>query len=402
MGIHPDIFIDENAWLLEWSNRWDRLSQIKRCTRCIYGTDLPKITFNSEGVCNFCEMHDKLSADYPAGDAGWSKMQEVVAEIKNENRKKQFDVIVGVSGGCDSSYLLHLAKELGLRPLAVHYDNTWNSTIAVENIKAILKILDVELWTYVVDNEEYDDLYRSYLQAGTPDLESPTDIGLATVLNRAADKFKTRYIFEGHSFRTEGISPLGWLYMDARYIQSVQKQFGTRKLKTFPNLWFTSQLKWMLVNRLKKIRPLWYINHNKEETKKLLSDKYGWKWYGGHHLENRMTAFFHTYFFPRRWEIDARILGFAALVRSGQMGREEGLKLLGRPPECDLEIVELVKKRLGYDNDDFIKLMCLPKKSYKEYKTYKPLFEKLRGFFYLMAKMDLIPMSFYMKYTSKD
>ena len=190
--------------------------------------------------------------------------------------------------------------------------------------------------------------------------------------------------------------------MDAKYIQSVQKMYGKRKLKTFPNLWLTSQLKWMLLTRLKKIRPLWYINHNKENTKKLLAENYGWKWYGGHHLENRITSFFHTYFFPRRWEIDARILGFAALIRSGQIGREGGLNMLSQAPDCDLEIIDMVKKRLGYEDDEFIQLMCLPKRSYREFKTYKPVFEKMRGFFYIMAKMDLIPMSFYMKYTAKD
>ena len=400
--MHSEIFVSETAWQTEWQNRWDKLSQIKRCTRCLYGEDVPQISFNEKGVCNFCETHDRLSEEYPAGEAGWKKMKEIAEQIRRENRKNKIDVIVGVSGGCDSSYLIHLSKELNLRPMAVHFDNTWNSTIAVENIKSLLKTLDVELWTYVVDNEEYDDLYRSFLQAGTPDLESPTDIGLATVLNRAADRFKTRYIFEGHSFRTEGISPLGWLYMDAKYIQSVHRQYGKMRMKTFPNLWLSLQLKWMLINRLKKIRPLWYINHNKEETKKKLSEAYGWRWYGGHHLENRITAFFHTFFFPRRWSIDARILGFASLVRSGQMERSEGLQLLSRPPDCDIEIVELVKKRLGYSNEDFVNLMCLPKRSYRDFRSYKPTFERWRRFFHIMAKMDLIPMSFYLKYTAKD
>src|SRR5205823_276035 len=153
----------------------------------------------------------------------------------------------------DSSYLLWLVKEkLGLRPLAVHFDNTWDSTIAVENIRGVLEQLQIELETYVVDNEEYDDIYRSFLLAGVPDIEPPTDIGLATVLYRVAAKHGVQYIFEGHSFRTEGISPLGWLYLDARYIQSIHSQFGTVPMRTFPNLWFSSFLYWTGMRRIKK------------------------------------------------------------------------------------------------------------------------------------------------------
>ena len=143
-------------------------------------------------------------------------------------------MIVGVSGGCDFTYLLWLAKDLGLRPLAVHFDNTWNSMVAVENIHDALKALDVDLYTYVVDNKEYDDIYRSFLKAGVPDTEAPTDIGLASTLNIACEKYGVKYIFEGHSFRTEGISPLGWIYMDGKYIQSVQQQFGTVPFNNFP------------------------------------------------------------------------------------------------------------------------------------------------------------------------
>jgi hypothetical protein len=310
--------------------------------------------------------------------------------------------VVGVSGGADSSFLVHLTKELGLRPLAVHFDNTWDSTIAVENIKRLLDILNVDLWTYVVNNEEYDRIYRSFLESGVPDLESPTDIGLARTLNMAAEKYGIKFIFEGHSFRTEGIAPLGWLYMDARYIQTIHSTYGDGKLETFPNLWFSSMMKSMLFHRTKKIRPLWYINHTKENTKKMLAEKYGWQWYGGHHLENRITAFYHTYFLPRRFNIDMRLLGFSALIRSGQMKREDGLSLISNPPLCDMDLLEMVKKRLDLSDDRFIQLMSLPVRTYREFRTYKQMFERLRPFFYLMAKSNLIPKSFYIKYTSRN
>ena len=184
-----------------------------RCTRCLYDETTPSITFDHDGVCNYCRLHDDLDAQYPTGDAGERRLRELAEVIKKDGRKRPFDVVVGVSGGCDSSYLIYKAKELGLRPLAVHFDNTWNTTTAVENIHNVLKRLDVQLYTYVVDNEEYDDIYRSFLKAGVPDIEAPTDIALAATLYKAAEQYGIKYIFEGHSFRTEGISPLGWLYM---------------------------------------------------------------------------------------------------------------------------------------------------------------------------------------------
>jgi N-acetyl sugar amidotransferase len=390
--------LKKEKWVEEWP---DRLKRVKvRCNRCLYDNTVPNISFDEHGICNYCKTHDQLDHDYPIGEAGYKKLQLTAQRIKNEHKRKEYDVIVGVSGGCDSSYTIYLAKELGLRPLAVHFDNTWDSTIAVENISNVLKALDVELFTYVVDNEEYDDIYRSIFKAGVPDLEIPTDLGLAATLNMAAEKFGIRYILEGHSFRTEGLFPLGWLYIDAKYLESIQKQYGTMELKTFPNLWLSSQLKWMLVKRIKKIRPLWFTTYNKDEVKRLLSKELGWKYYGGHHLENRITTFYHTYFLPRRFEVDERLVEYSALIRSGQMSKEAGLKLLQEPPDFDPELVTMVKKRLGFTEDEFETYMTMPKKSYRDFKTYKPLFEKMRPFFWVMAKLDLIPMSFYIKYTS--
>jgi len=374
-----------------------------RCKRCLYDENTPAISFDSRGICNYCQTHDQLEIEYPTGAEGERKLQELAKQIADEGRSKKYDCVVGVSGGCDSSNMLYIVKkELGLRPLAAHFDNTWDSTIAVENLHNVLRKLDIELFTYVVDNEEYDDIYRAFMIAGVPDIEAPTDIGLATTLYLAALKQRVRYIFEGHSFRTEGISPLGWLYMDGKYIQSVHRQYGNLKMKTFPNLWLSSFLYWTGIKQIKKIRPLYYVNYNKEEVKRFLSEQLGWKWYGGHHLENRFTAFYHSYFMPRRFGIDQRTLGYSALVRSGQMTREEGLRLLEESPYLEPEIVELVRKRLGFSEEEFERVMNLPKRNYREFKTYKQTFERLRWFFYLMYQADLVPKSFYMKYTNPD
>lgn len=373
------------------------------CSRCIYDDTVPNIGFDHEGVCNYCRQIEALEQEYPMGAEGEARLQKIVDEMKAAGRGKKYDAVIGVSGGCDSSYLVHQMKEVyGLRLLAAHFDNTWNSTIATENIHNVLDKLGVDLFTIVVDNKEYDDIYRSFFKAGVKDIDCATDIALATTLYRAAEKFGIKYMIEGHSFRTEGVAPLGWVYMDGKYIQSVHRQFGKLPMKTFPNLWLYKQLQWMLFGRIKKIRPLYYMNYDKEAAKKLLAEKYGWQWYGGHHLENRFTAFAHSYFFPRRWNMDFRIAGYSAYCRNGWMTREEALRLMAEPPHLESGLLEFLKKRLGFSDEEFESLMTMPKKSYKDYPTYKQTFERMRPFFWLMYKMDLIPKSFYMKYTVKQ
>jgi N-acetyl sugar amidotransferase len=373
------------------------------CSRCIYDDTVPNISFDIQGVCNYCQQIDSLEAEYPTGAQGAARLQKMVDDMKAAGRGKKYDAVIGVSGGCDSSYLVHQMKEVyGLRLLAAHFDNTWNSTIATENIHNVLDKLGVDLFTIVVNNKEYDDLYRSFFKAGVKDLETPTDIALATTLYRAAEKFGIGYMIEGHSFRTEGVAPLGWVYMDGKYIQSVHRQFGLVPMKTFPNLWLKDQLRWMLFGGIKKVRPLYFMDYDKEAAKKLLAEKYGWQWYGGHHLENRFTAFYHSYFLPTRWDIDFRIAGHSAYCRNGWLTREESLRLMDEHPYIEAGLVEFVKKRLGFSDEEFNRLMTMPKKTYKDYVTYKKTFERMRPFFWLMYKMDLIPKSFYMKYTAKS
>ena len=395
-------FTDEKLWKEEWEKRVQRKRTLQKCSICLYDEETPSITFNEIGLCNYCIKDDEVRSQFPGGEEGKMAFEEIVNKIKADGKGKKYDVIIGVSGGTDSTYMLHIAKEYGLRPLAVHFDNTWNTAIAQENIKNALDALDIDLWTYVINNKEFDDLYTSFFAASTSDPEIVTDIALAAVLNMASDKFGIKYVFEGHSFKTEGMAPLGWIYMDAKYIDDVHSQFGKLPMKTFPNFRFSKQLKWMLVNRIRKVRPLWYLDYDKSEVKKMIAEKYGWQWYDGHHLENRMSAFYHTYYLHRKFDIDMRTLGFSARIRSGQMTREEGLKRMEEPPVFDAELFEMAIKRLGYSSEDFENLMLLPPKNYKDYKTYKPMFEKLRPFFYVMAKSELIPWSFYHKYTSKN
>ena len=372
------------------------------CSRCVYDASVPGIQFDGTGVCNYCRLHDEMDRQYPTGEAGAAILDQLAARMRADGRGRPYDCVVGVSGGCDSSFMLVKMVELGLRPMAVHFDNTWNSPIATQNIYNVITSLDVPLETHVVNNKEYDDIYRSFLMAGVKDIEAPTDIGLTTVLYQAAEKYKVRYIIEGHSFRTEGVAPLGWIYMDGRYIASVHRRFGTRPMKTFPNLWMRDFLRWAAIKNIKRIRPLYHMDYDKAAAKELLAAKHGWEWYGGHHLENRFTAFFHTYWLPKRYGIDARMLGHAALVRSGQMSREVALSELAEPIVADPQILALVRKRLGLDDHELEALVMAPHRHYSEYPTYKKAFERMRPIFWLLYKAHRVPKSFYVKFTRPD
>lgn len=377
---------------------------VLRCTRCMCDERIPGIRFDSRGECSFCKVHNDLEAQYPIGAEGDRRLEAMVKEIKEAGRGKPYDLIIGVSGGCDSTYMIYRAKEYGLRPLAVHFDNTWNSAIATQNIYNALKKLDVELFTIVVNNEEYDEMLRSFLHCGTPDIDCPTDIGLAATLFMAAEKFGIQYQWEGHSFRTEGTQPLSYVYMDQRYINSVLTQHGRRKpvsYETYPTLWLGQQLKWMLVSKIRKLRPLYYMDYHKEQAKKFLIKELGWKWYGGHHLENRYTAFLHSYYYPQRYGRDIRVIADSARVRSGQLSREDGLRLIAEPLHPDPQTVEMVKKRLDVSDADLARIIAAPKKTYRDYRTYKETFERMRPFFWAMMKLNRVSASFYIKYTAK-
>lgn len=371
------------------------------CARCVYHDRIPYISFDEQGVCNYCHQHESLDREYPAGAEGRARLEALARRIAAAGRGKKYDVVVGVSGGTDSSYLIHLAKDLGLRPLAAHFDNTWNSRIAVENIANVLQATETDLFTHVVEAEEFCDLLRAFLLASVPDIDTPSDIGLATTHYLAARKFGIRYIFEGHSFRTEGISPHGWFYMDAKYIETVHRLNGRLPIPSFPNLWISHWLKWTAVDRIKKIRPLYYVDYHKEGAKKLLADRYGWQWYGGHHMENRTAYFTNNYYLPRKFGIDLRYAELSALVRSGQLTRAEAVERVATEKTFDPSILDEVKKRLGFTDDGFEAVMARPRKTYRDYRTYKELFERLRPLFWAMYKLDLVPKSFYLKYTRK-
>lgn len=372
----------------------------KICSRCIYDDRVPAISFDDKGVCNYCRMIDDLIEQYQTGKPeGEARINKIIEQIKKEGKNKPYDCVIGVSGGTDSSYMVYWAVQKGLRPLAVHYDNTWNTSIATENIRKVLGKLKVDLYTHVCDNKEADDIFKSFFIAGVPEIEASTDLALAETMYRAAAKYRLRYVLEGHSYIAEGISPLGKNYFDGKYIKSIHKRHGKLKLKTYPLMTFWKFIKWTVFYRIKKIRPLWYIKYSKEEARSFLEKEFGWQYYGGHHLENRMTSFFHSIYCPQKFNIDYRNNSLSASVRAGLISREEAIKeYYEKSPYIEDELLNYFKKRLELTDAEYTRIMNEPPKYWTQFPTYKKRFERLRPLFYLLMKANLVPHSFYKKY----
>jgi N-acetyl sugar amidotransferase len=370
----------------------------KICTRCILDNTVPEITYDEKGICNYCKINDEIMREYPAGEEGDKLLHEMVLKIKKHGKGKKYDCIIGVSGGTDSTYTLYLMKKMGLRPLAVHFDNGWNSEIAVENIKNATDILDVDLYTLVADWEEFKDMQVAFLKSSTPDAEVPTDYAIISVLLKVASKENINYIIEGQASRAEGTTPLGWTYHDGRYLRSVQKKYGLKKAKSFPVLSLFQLLYFFFVKRVKLTRPLEFMDYSKKMAKEVNTKELGWKDPGGHHHESIFTKFFQSYYLTNKFNIDKRKRECSAKIRSGKMTREDGLQEVSKAYPVEEGIVDYVKSKLGLSDEDFENIMSAPNKSFLDYPTYFPLIQMLRWPIKIACKLHIFPPIFYYKY----
>ena len=370
------------------------------CSKCLYSEALAVIDFDDNGVCNYCRQIDMLQDEYGTGmEKGIGAFDKILEEIKLNGKGKKYDCVVGVSGGTDSSYLLMKAVDWGLRPLAVHYDNTWNTDIATQNISKVTKELNVDLHTYVVESVEMDDLYKAFLKACVVEFDGPTDIAIPQVIRQAAAKYNVKYILEGHSFVEEGISPISDNYTDGKYIQSIHKLYGTRPLKTFPNLTFLQQLKWSLLYRQQYLRPFWYVDYDKEQARQELEARCGWTYYGGHHLENRAAIFNTQILRPQKFNQDYRILALSAATRNGKVLRQDAIKELSQEILVDVETEKYVMKRLNLSSSEYQSLVySKERKTWRDYETYKKRFERFEPLFRFLVRHNYVTKSFYLKY----
>lgn len=343
---------------------------------------IPEISFDTEGKCVYCYIHEALEEAYPLGETGAAQIERLFDEMRARGKGRDYDCVVGVSGGTDSTYLAHLLKEAGLRPLAAHFDNGWNTEISVSNIKKITESLHVDLHTDVVVWDEFKDLLASFLRAGVPWADLPTDLGLTASLYRTAAAHGIKDIIVGNNFRTEGKVPTPWNYGDSFFIKNVHKNFGRRKIPHVPTFSMLDILFYAGIRRIKLRRPMYNMAFDKAKAQTLIKEKYGWVDYGGHHHESIFTRFVLSDWLPNRFGIDKRKVSYSALVRSGQLLREEALKKLSQPPHDPEQMKrdrDYVLKKLGISADEFASLLAGPIKSHYDFPSYLPLIKGATG-----------------------
>lgn len=354
------------------------------CSRCVMDTTDTMIKFDGNGVCDHCNTFDQdIKPHWHTGEKGGAEISRIADDIRKAGKGKDFDCIIGMSGGIDSSYLVYLAKEkLGLRPLVFHVDAGWNSQQAVNNIEQIVDRLGLDLYTEVIDWEEMKDLQLSFFKSGVSHIDTPQDHAFFATMYKFSSKYKVKHILTGGNYSTECIrNPLEWMYFqsDSIQIKDIQNQFGTRKLKNFPLtniLWHKVYLPY--IRGIKTYRPLDFMVYDKEEATQFLVDNYGFQRYAQKHFESRFTKFYEAYWLPEKFGYDTRKVQYSSLILTGQMTREEALERLKKPaydPETIDEDFEYIANKLGITVDELRGYFEAPNKTYKDYKNQQSIYD---------------------------
>ncbi len=353
------------------------------CTNCVMDTTDAAITFDDRGMCDHCHnYYENILPYWHTDEQGWRALQKIVAKIKEAGRGKEFDCIIGVSGGTDSSYLTYVAKEkLELHPLVFHVDAGWNSQEAVNNIEQLVDRLGLDLYTEVIDWEEMKDLQLAFFKSGVPHIDLPQDHAFFATMYKFAEKYRIRHILTGANYSTECIrNPLEWAYWgtDMRQIEDIHRQYGTRPLKKFP---FSGILRHKVYLRyirgIRVVRPLDYVPYIKADAQRFLVERFGWQQYPRKHYESRFTKFFEGYWLLVKFGYDTRRVQYSSLVLTKQMTREEALEKLARPAydkDTIAQDFEYVATKLGISVEELQGYMDAPNKSYRDYKGQFQLF----------------------------
>ena len=362
-------------------------NNLKICSKCVMDTTALEIEFDENDICSFCKEYEiRSSKDLHDDPEDEENLRKYLENIKSKRKNHKYDCLIGVSGGVDSSYVAYLLKNVyGLNPLAIHLDNGWNSELAVSNVENIMKILDIDLITHVLDWNEFKDIQLSFLKSSISNVEIPTDHAIWALLIKTASKMKIPYIIAGNNVVTESTMPTTWLYQskDSKLIKSIHKRFGTNIRKTYPSLTNFDYVYYLLFKQIKWIPILNYIKFNKQEAKALLIDKLGWRDYGGKHYESIFTRFFHAYYLIEKFGYDLRKPYLSAEVCSGQLSREEAIGEISLPPAEESVISsdqEYVAKKLGLSRQELIQIIRQPNKDFDEYPNPNFLWKNLSFF----------------------
>jgi len=367
------------------------------CTKTVMDTTDPNITFDSDGISNHYHEYKKVEKSALLEEPARSEaLEKQIQTIKTNGKGKKYDCLIGLSGGVDSTYVAYLVKHYGLRPLAVHFDNGWNSELAVHNVNSIIETLGFDLHTIVVNWEEFRDLQLSYLRASVIDIEVVSDHAIQATMFQLSEKFNIDYIISGTNIVTEFILPSAWIYnkLDYSNLKSIHKTFGGKKLKTYPKVTFKKFIKYTGFRKLTPISILDYVDYNKEAAIGTITKELEWRDYGGKHCESLWTKFYQNYILPQKFGVDKRKAHLSTLICSGQITREEALAELEMPIYNQKELIEdkeYVIKKLGLTPEafeDIMKKVPVPHEFYgtnekhkKQYKTFLERTSTLRKLF---------------------
>ncbi len=345
------------------------------CSKSVMDSSDTRISFDADGVSDsWHEGKLKFEREVISGEKGLAKAEALSEQIKSESSKdSDYDCLIGLSGGIDSSYIALWMKRLGLRPLAVHMDNGWDSELSVANIESIVRKLDIDLHTEVLDWPEFRDLQRSFFFASVPNCEIPTDHAIVSTLFRLARKFNIRYIISGSNVVTEGIyqKNAGYDCKDFAHINAIHKQFGTRRLRSYPKLSLIDFASTIFLHKVRFVPLLNYLTYNWAESIQTLQDELGWRKYPRKHGESLFTRFFQEHYLPTKFGIDKRRMHYSSLICAGQMTRDEALDLLAKPLYTERELadeLEFVRDKLQFTDAEFEKIMTAQPKVHADYK----------------------------------
>lgn len=347
------------------------------CTRCVMDTSDSVIKFDEFGVCDHCKnFEENIKPHWHIDEIGKRTLDKIVDQIKKDGKGKEFDCIIGISGGIDSSYLLYYAKEvLGLRPLAFSVDTGWNLNVAVENIEKVVSGLGLELYTEIVNWNEMKDLQLAFFKSQVPYQDLPQDHVIFAALYNYAVKYKIKHVLTGGNFSTECIrEPLEWVYQnDLRMIKDIHRKFGKKPLKTLP---LTSMFKYKIYYRFFKgmrvHRPLDLIPYNKHDAIDTLKSRFNYEPYANKHFESIFTRFYEGFWLVEKFGFDKRRAHFSSLISTGQMKREDAIKSLEDTPYDNKQAMrdlEYICKKLAITKEEFLTLMKEKNKTYKDYRN---------------------------------
>lgn len=354
------------------------------CTRCVMDTTDVRISFSEDGICDHCRTFDsKTLPQWKKGGDAQEALRKITASIRDDGREREFDCIIGMSGGIDSSYLVYVAKEiLQLRPLVFHVDAGWNSQEAVNNIERIVDGLGLDLYTEVIDWEEMRDLQLAFFKSGVPHIDTPQDHAFFATMYKFASRHRIRYILTGANFSTECVrNPVDWMYYqsDSTQLKDIHRKFGTQPLRSFPTtfiLWHKVYLPY--VRRIRVVRPLDLVPYDKASAIELLKKKFGWQDYPQKHFESRFTRFYEGYWLPKKFGYDTRKVQFSSLILTGQMTREDAISKLREPAIDDAlarQELEFVANKLRITVDELIGYRDAPNRSFRDYRSQARLYE---------------------------